>query len=266
MRQQSTRPMRVMLGCIGSVWTVLNTALPLLAQPENRLVFNQLPQATDPSIPGNALGRGTRRPGDDLCGKSDLPLTALTPYAPKPKEEKSPDPDRILGLTMDASPLFWFYVPYQPKGTLSAEFEVRELVNGKPKRLSRQTVLLPSTPGLLPIQLQEKSLEAGKKYQWIFSVQCIPGEPSADDSVSGWVQRVENANLQSQLQQIKTPKQKVQAYAQAGLWHETLTALAGDLCQRDRPQAQRWFTDLMRSIRLADLANKPSVLQTCPKL
>lgn len=234
----------------------------------DRLVFDQLPQAQDPSFPGSAIGRGTRRPTEgDLCGKSILPLMALVPHVPKPKNEPNPDPDRVLGLTAAAQPVFWFYHPYSSQGNLSGELELREVINGKLKRLSRQTVGLPSTPGLMPVQLQDKSLEAGKKYQWVFSVQCIPGEPSANDTVSGWVQRVDNPKLQGELQKLKTPKQKVQAYAKAGLWHETLTILADDLCQRDRPQAERWFADLMRSVGLADLATKSNsaVLQTCPK-
>ncbi|MGI0486446.1 DUF928 domain-containing protein [Pantanalinema rosaneae CENA516] len=233
----------------------------------NSLVFKQLPQA-DGSVPGNILGRGTRNPGDNLCGKTDTPLIALAPHLSKTIRESQPNSDQVLSLTSAALPTFWFYTPYQPNGNLTANFEIRQQVNGSLRRVSRQSVQIASQPGLLSVPLQDTPLASNQRYQWVLSVQCVPSDPSANDSVSGWIERVDSDQASNPLQPAKTAQQKVQAYAQAGLWHETLTTIAGELCHSDRNQAQRWFVDLMQSVNLGIVAQQPktSLLQSCPKL
>ncbi|MDX2240738.1 MAG: DUF928 domain-containing protein [Leptolyngbyaceae cyanobacterium bins.302] len=238
--------------------------LPTLAQRlESILQFKQ-PLGDDNQDPGNRTSGGPRVP-ETLCSQAQGKLTALVPAN---KQVQANQETGVLGYTIATQPTFWFYSPYQPKQTLSAELEIRELVNGKVRRVSQQTLTMPSTPGLLPVQLQNTSLETGKKYQWLFTVQCVPNEPSANDTATGWVKRVDNAQLQNQSQSMKAPKQRVQAYAQAGLWHETITTIAGELCRSDRKQAQQWFSELLRSVNLGDVAKQPkaNLLQSCPKL
>lgn len=233
----------------------------------NRLVFQQSPKSRS-GMPGNLIGRGSRGSEGDLCGKTASPLTALVDNVPKPKTEKSPDSHRVLGLTMEATPTFWFYVPYQPQGNLSGSFEIREIVNGKPKIFHRQTISLPSTPGLFSVPLKGRSLLPGQPYQWVLSVTCNPKSPSANDSVKGWIEYENRSEVQRELQQARTPEQKILIYARHGIWHETMTTLVRDLCPRDRKQAQAWFGDLMQSIGFPEIATKPQppVLQNCPKL
>lgn len=239
-----------------------------LAQTQNRLVFNRPLRTNRPSRPGSLIGRGTRRPNDELCGKTALPLTALVPYVPKPSTEKNPYPHRVLGLTMSATPTFWFYVPYQPKGRLTGVFTIREQVNDKLKAFHEQAIVLPSSPGLFAIQLKDKTLAPGQTYQWVFSVECVPNAPSGNDIVVGWVEYESNPEVNRELQRATTLQQKIFLYAQNGIWHETITTLANDLCVSDRKQAQIWFKDLMQSIDLTEIATKaPSnLLQNCPKL
>lgn len=229
----------------------------------NPLVFSQPLGATN-SDPGNRKGAGPRGP-ENLCSQTQGELTALVPGVERTQTSRRAT--NVLSVTLDPHPTFWFYSPYQTQGNLSGEFEIRAFIDGKTKRFHPQEIALSSTPGLFSVQLKEKPLAVDLKYQWILLVACKPGEPSANDSVTGWVQRVSNPELDTRLQQTKDVKQKIQLYARSGIWHETLTLVLKDLCRSEQHQAQAWFKDLMQSIGLADIANKPQIcVRNHPKL
>jgi hypothetical protein len=165
---------------------------------------------------GAAAGRQFAGAGRDLCPPTPTPLTALVP-------------NTNLGLTLNANPTLWFYVPYASPQDYETEFV---LIDAEENSVYKQNFYLPEEPGIVSIQIpQQVALEAGASYRWVFSVMCNPGNRSGDATVNGWIQRV-NQELDSQLASA-TLENELLLYSDNDLWYEMLTTLAQ--LRRDQP-------------------------------
>ncbi|NJO48886.1 MAG: DUF928 domain-containing protein [Leptolyngbyaceae cyanobacterium RM2_2_4] len=133
---------------------------------------------------GAAAGRQFAGAGRDLCPPTSTPLTALVP-------------NTNLGLTLDANPTLWFYIPYAASQGYETEFV---LIDAEENDVYKQNFALPEEPGVISIQIPEQvALEAGDSYRWVISVMCNPENRSGDATVNGWIQRVDSENLDDQL-------------------------------------------------------------------
>jgi hypothetical protein len=169
---------------------------------------------------GTASGRQFAGASRDLCPPTSTPLTALVP-------------DTNLGLTLDAHPTLWFYIPYASPQDYETEFV---LIDAEENDVYKQNFPLPEEPGIISIQIPEQvALEAGPSYRWVISVKCNPGNRSGDATVNGWIQRVDqevDQELDSQLASA-TLEDKLLFYSENALWYEILTTLAQ--LRRDEP-------------------------------
>lgn len=189
----------------------------------------------------------------NVCGKTNMPLAAIVPAIAIPKDKESPYTHYVSSLTTSEKPTFWFYLPYTIDRQRKAEFTLRTDPNKK--RLFEKTVILPTQPGLYAFQL-EVPLNAEQEYFWRFAVDCKPGEHSAAHDVEGWIERIDSKALEPALEQAKTPIQKFEAYANQGIWHESMAVLTGEVCRQDRKLAQQHLNDLIREIGLTDIVEK----------
>lgn len=165
---------------------------------------------------GAASGRQFAGASRDLCPPTLTPLTALVP-------------DTNLGLTLDANPTLWFYIPYASPQDYETEFV---LIDTEENDIYKQNFLLPEEPGIVGIQIPEQvALEAGASYRWVISIQCNPGNRSGDATVNGWIQRVDQ-ELDDQLASA-TLEDQLLLYSENDLWYEILTTLAQ--LRRDQP-------------------------------
>lgn len=166
---------------------------------------------------GAAAGRQFAGGGRDLCPPTPTPLTALVPAS-------------NLGLTLNANPTLWFYVPYASPQSYETEFV---LIDAAENDVYEQNFPLPEEPGVIGIQIPEAvMLQAGASYRWVVSVMCNPGNRSGDATVNGWIQRVDPENLENQLAAASLDN-KMLLYSEHDLWHEILTTLAQ--LRRDQP-------------------------------
>ena len=156
--------------------------------------------------PGRRQDAGSR----PFCPQTETPFTALAPVT-------------NLGLTAAARPTFWLYTPH-PSGKV--EFVLRD---ENTKDVLYQTQFQTTAgPGIVSFRLPDNAppLEIDKKYRWTFDFLCNPSNSSDSLSVTGVVMR---QALSSTLgEQLKTASfwERIDLYAQHGLWHETLTELA----------------------------------------
>lgn len=215
------------------------------------------PPPPDQGAPGSREGAASR----GRCPSSDKPLTALVPLTQETLgggQYSTPTMNRtkrVLGLTVVEHPTFWFYVPYPLTSTRSAEFVLQD-DNGKD---IYQSSLIESgtTPGVVGFKLPSTvpALEVSKRYHWYFQIHC-----NSDETVfvDGWVERVAlKPLLKSQLAQA-TPQERVTLYAQAGIWHEALTALAKLRSKNPEDAKLRAEWDkLLESIDLKAIAQEP---------
>jgi len=188
--------------------------------------------------------------GRDNCPEVEKPLMALVP-------------EFYLGLTTDAYPTFWYYIPYAATDIESATLVVWDVQQTK---VSESTFPIEKAPGIVGIRLPQSSsqsptqsspqsppqsspaspsasasvLTVGERYEVSFSLTC-----NTESTISGgqpvvrtWVQRVEpGAELSRQLAAASTPRQRYVLYAANSLWHDALTELANQRrANPDRPE------------------------------
>jgi len=179
----------------------------------------------------------------ESCLKGRKQLTSLIPQ------------DR-LGLTYSGNPTFHWFVPKSPART--AKFLL--LGNDDADVVYETTLALPSEAGIVSFTLPEKvpPLEVGQQYHWFLVVGCSQTDQSANPSVEGWVERVSpEPNISSQLEKA-TPVGRVKIYADNGIWHEAVTALA--TLRKTSPTDKALLTgwdELLKSVGLEAIAPEP---------
>lgn len=211
----------------------------LIVQNSKRVRLNVPPVGA----PGSRRGGASRGP----CPPVEIPLTALVP-------------ETNIGLTVSERPTFWFYIPYNPTPVRSVEFV---LLDEKRNAIYQTTLPIKDTPGIMSVSVASSvpPLEAGKRYQWVFSVICDPSNRTEDIFVRGQVKREPlNSSLETQLQATQTERDRIIIYAANGLWYDALTALAKlrHNSPQDQTLANDW-RDLLSDVSLTHIASEPLV-------
>lgn len=200
-------------------------------------------QFNAPSIgaPGNRESGASR---SAPCATSDRGLLALLP-------------ETNIGLTTEAYPSFFAYVP--PSSAEIAEFLLYE--EGTDQLIYSTSLEINGESGIasvkLPVDADIPSLEVGKNYYWYFTVVCDQDDRSGDMTVQGTVQRVAlNADLARQLASASAPE-RAAIYAQAGIWQDALASLAA-LNQREpnNPSNRSSWNSLLTAVGLQEIADE----------
>jgi hypothetical protein len=214
-----------------------------------------------PQLPsrGRPIGRYRGGASRGNCPAVNLPLTALVPFTKQPSPTGKGDLVNVWGLTTAPQPTFWFFNPYTNGATHPAEFVLQ---NGNGDDVYRTQVALPNDPGVLRVSLpaQVSALQPNVPYRWYFRIFCDPQKATPPIYVEGVIQRVTlNDPVANQLAAANL-RQKVDLYANNGIWYDALTALAE--LRRVSPADDRLRADwqsLLRSIGLEGVATAPLV-------
>ncbi|MDJ1176021.1 DUF928 domain-containing protein [Roseofilum capinflatum] len=218
-------------------WQSASTALP---KPSFEIA-----QAFNP--PGRGAPPRTADVGTRGCSVSEgnsQPLTALIPV-------------KDLALTLESHPTLFWYVPKAEGKTL--QFTL--LDKNDETIIYEKEVPAPSESGIVSIELSKAETEGLKNnelYHWYLSIVCDPQDRTGDIIVDGWIERMEaNADLKAQIQQAN-PETLPKLYAESGIWHDALSAMAK--LYHENPQngaiASQWQT-LLRSVQLDAFAQTP---------
>lgn len=148
-----------------------------------------------------------------LCPESDKSFQALIPAT-------------NLGWTTAEYPTFLLYVPYPFPDSEQIEFVLRD--ENTKAEIYRTVFTLETGTGLIQFQLPEDAppLEIGRKYRWRFFGYCN-GQDSPDYVTdTGVILRVALDADASDRLAAASPIERVDLYAENGIWHEALMELA----------------------------------------
>ncbi|MBE9017238.1 hypothetical protein C7Y66_04055 [Chroococcidiopsis sp. CCALA 051] len=221
------------------------------------------PRYTPPPFPtsGTPTGRtrGAAGRGGD-CGFK-LPLTALAPAVEK--TVGTGKATYVWGQTIAEYPTFWFYIPAANPSLRSVEFVLQD---DRDNDVYRSAVELPAKPGIIGVRLPstQPPLKLNQNYHWFLKTEIAASCDRQDstiaikDSVEGWVQRVSpTATMRSQLK-TATPEQRLDLYAQQGLWYDAIATIAEQrLQQPENAVLKANWHGLLQSANLSDMTSQP---------
>lgn len=152
---------------------------------------------------------GTTRMGG--CQTGEIPLTLLASL-------------NYVGQTISRHPtLAWFVPDSEP---FDLEFRLYEYgLDGKLKQVGNE-ILLKSSPGIMklsPIEPDTSGLSVGKKYLWQVTIICNPKDSSQDLLAAAQFRVVDKPLIYSRNIENLTTLEKVDFYAQEGLWYDALS-------------------------------------------
>jgi len=211
---------------------------------------------------GRGRGGAGRGPICALTGKGTEFITALVPsfsednqenQQEKQQIEPSAEANSVGGLTIEAQPTFWFYLPYVSTPETSpnrvAQFVLLDETD-RPVLNELMTVELLNNPRLVEYPLHYE-LEPDKLYSWYFSVICDSEKRSRNPVVRGWVQRVDpTPELQTALKETSVLQQYT-AYANHGIWFETMNSIVENYRQFPNSNRKLWAS-LLASFNLSE--------------
>ena len=208
--------------------------------------FNNPQMDEEPADRGSPDSNRSGAGRGDSC-VTDPPLTALVP----PLDTN----DYVWGLTTQAYPKFWLYVPYSSNPSMNIEFQLRD-ESGKSVLNNKQAIeiALPETSGIINFRLPEtqQSLVIDKWYQWSFVINC----DSEEFWVRGWIKQVVfDGDLLS-----ASPVVRLDNFVESGIWFDAITEVAEQL--KSNPNDSIFFnawSQLLADVKLEDISIQPFV-------
>ena len=194
--------------------------------------------------PSDTEGIGRRDP----CILGEKTLTALIPVTDK----------KLPGLTVAADPTLFFYIPSTRETVETLDF----ILQDKQENIRYQTTLrVPDNPGIISLKIPESArLQVGNSYFWTLSINCQIAQSDGYIYVNGIIQRVRlTPELDAKLAAAE-PREIPTIYANAGIWHETLSSLAR--LRQNNPQdktLENNWVRMLESVGLGSIAEEPLI-------
>ena len=161
---------------------------------------------TPPEKPSKPKDTGTNTTRGGSCeANSSGSLTALVPFS-------------HVGETISGHPTFTWFVPDRTPRPLQLRLFTRtgQLLY-KTQMQSQQGIMSVALPPNLP------QLTIGQSYQWQVVLVCDPDDPPSNVVAVAEIQVVAPAaSLQTRLAAAQTPQQRIDLYAESGLWYDAI--------------------------------------------
>ncbi|PSF33170.1 hypothetical protein C7H19_20405 [Aphanothece hegewaldii CCALA 016] len=228
---------------------LINSSVYASTEP-NVIQFVPPPPPDTGEPTGRVQGGGSR----GNC-RNDRSLMALVPVT------KTAEKSYVWGLTTAEHPTLMFYVPERTTAE-TVEFVLQDESDNE--IYTTRFTLTKTVSGIVRISLPATTspLIIGKKYRWIFLMECDPQSPSNSVFVRGTIERVAiGATLLEQLKTTQTPLERATVYAANGIWYDALTSLS-EQDNLNSPTIQTAWIDLLEQVGLAPMARTPIVWQT----
>jgi hypothetical protein len=220
------------------------------------------PRYTPPPFPASGTPTGRARGAAGRGGNCGfkLPLTAIAPAVEKTVGKGKAT--YVWGQTIAERPTFWFYIPAANSSLRSVEFVLQD---DRHNDVYRSAINLPTKPGIIGVQLPSNKppLNLNQNYHWFLkteiAVSCDRQNPVVfKDSVEGWVQRVSPTAAVTQQLKTATPQQRIDLYAQQGLWYDAIdTIVQQRLQQPENAVLKANWNGLLQSANLSDITAEP---------
>jgi hypothetical protein len=162
--------------------------------------------------------------------------------------------------TQEQPSLFWF----QSKPA-EAKFELTLLQENKVRPLVQFTIERSAPAGIQRLKLSDHDvkLAPGVEYQWVVALITDAENRSSDLVASGVIKRVEVSSELKQQIANATPDSVAAVYAEAGIWHDALSALSDQIEARPGDAALRQArVDLLHQVGLQVAASTQAQVRT----
>ncbi len=222
MRQFATVALACFLGLGGE-------RSPSLANP-----FEPPPER---NAPHSTAGGGSRPTTGSSCTLDEASGLKATALAPQP----------FIGLTRQASPNLWLYLPTNEAQSIEISVFDQQLTG-----LTQFEIPSPDAHSFTTIDLSEYiTLSVGVPYYWTAAFICTPNRRTEDWVVGGWIKHQPLSTMEQQALQALSPLDQVNRYMGTGYWYDAFTALL-PLVQTD-PLSSEFEAVWDRLIQQADL-------------
>jgi len=207
----------------------------------------------DRGLPGRREGGGTR--GGAACMEGGGTLTSFIPPT-------------LFGTTTAAAPKLYWYVPQ-----INAPMLEFVLLDANEDEVYVQEIEGIEGPGIMSVEVPTvvvegetlSQLQENEDYHWFLSVVCNPNDRSGDIYTEGWVRRIPlDPSLDAQLSG-KSATEQSNLYAQFGIWHDAMDAIAQAQCSipTDSMVARQWDR-ILTSVGLESFASEPTLFPCEP--
>ncbi|HEY9877330.1 MAG TPA: DUF928 domain-containing protein [Leptolyngbyaceae cyanobacterium] len=210
------------------------------------------------------------------CHPGDSPVVPLVPI-----DDADPANPSFLGMTSLAYPSLLVYVP--PTQAQAVELlvldEKQDQLEALGEVIYQKQISLTQSPSIIRFDLAMaqaageavQALEEGRHYTWTVSLVCDPLDPSGNPFVNGLIQRVPGVLPSEEVTPAdpsgagvtpSDPYERINQYAEASLWHETLAAMSDLHCARpaDAEVTSDWRS-LLFSLNLAEVPELVEAVQ-----
>jgi hypothetical protein len=154
--------------------------------------------------------------------------------------------------TTEAHPTFWFYVPYEQKLIDSAEISLRQ----PGKKTIDIPVDLKKSPGFSNFTMPKKySINQEEQYEVVLIVKASCDENSSPISDATSIQVVRKGlepRLKAQIEQAKTPEDRIRLLAKNGFW---IDAFALSAIQNPKLSSRETWKELLKAAGLESMVD-----------
>jgi len=200
------KPIQSLLNKRINIKQITSCALSLVLAATPAALAGYIPPPTqNPAPPEQSTTTGGRRGG---CHGGDLSLTALASW-------------NHVGQTISRHPTFAWFVP-PDSGSRQMIFMIYKVDREFKKIIQIKSQSSPGIMKLSPFTQNELGLEVGKKYLWQVVIICDKESSSSHLLSVGSIEVVERPDVQLKLEKAVNSLEKVNIYAQEGLWYNAL--------------------------------------------
>lgn len=197
-------------------------------------------------VPPNGDAPSETRGGaarDSSCLQTEATNSSLTALIPQSN----------YGLTTQSHPTFVVYMPSVPTGSIF--FNLRD---EQGQSIYETFLPIQEEGGIITIEMPKEAppLDVGKNYEWGIAVPCSARLRPDSPFVSGWVQRIEDHQVELLLNELDSDLENVSQYGQAGIWYDMLALLA-ELKEEspESPNINSNWQNVLQSVNLREVSS-----------
>lgn len=191
------------------VWVLLlsSASLTLGVAPASGEPFSPPPERGAPS----STAGGGSRPSTVSCTLDELSGRRAIALAPQP----------FVGLTNQARPNLWLYVPNNAVETIEVSVFDEQLMG-----LAQFEITPPDSTGLFSIDLSAHViLPSSDPLYWTAAFVCDPNRRTEDWVIGGWIQYEPIEISEQQALQALSSTEQIEQYANSGYWYDALSVI-----------------------------------------
>lgn len=162
-----------------------------------------------------------------------------------------------LGLTLQEQPTLYWAISEQVKDPIEITISHAQPESATAMAPLLETRIEPPAAGIHALSLKDYkvSLQAGVEYEWFVTIVLDPKQRSKDIIAMGTIMRIAPDSKEAACVEAKKAKSLTHAYAECGVWYDTMAEVSQQIAANPADQSQREArVSLLKQVDLADAA------------